>query len=650
MNTLLIAMTLLAAASVWGQSVPQLVRNGERALSRGEYVESVESFLAAVEFNANDVSALAGLAEAYYWLSEYDQAQTYSERALELAGSDPSTITLSGRIAIGLGDLDLAASRFDSALAIEPNNIDARLGRAELLLARGQTTQALNSLDRALRINPEHQKALLSIALVHEDAGRIEEAEAAIDQALRVHRDDPVTHLVAAEFQLRRGRLERATQFVQSARSIDPENEAAVELEAELAFRLGDHERAVSLAEELIRIDRANVNAWYLRAIGLLEQDRIEDAFTSARTALVLEPTNEMVRMWTEWLALESLELDDAVREELAAFRADRARRFERAFRFGRAQNAYRRAIQLAPLDAELRLEYADLLRRVGANARYLQELQVVVENGFQNESIRRSIEIFESELSASVSSRWGVNQFTLERSRARVGVYLNDGGAPQSAAGSEASLLSFLERTLRGEESLDLVLTAVAPSLAAAYADARRNDIDYFVQVEAQSVGRLFALVGTLYVGRTGAAATSVQSIRSGPERMTDAVDAFVSRLAAQLPVWATVVDRRGDRVLLDRGLEAGLSGGQPIAIVDPDRVTLAPDTLSVSLGVDAELGEATVTAVDELVSEARIVSTGSMDVISIGDMAIPDDPDRPEPPEPTLFPVLYERVRRLR
>jgi tetratricopeptide (TPR) repeat protein len=546
--------------------------------------------------------------------------------------------------------LERATVLFDRALDIEPNNVDARLGRAELALARGRTSQALDSLARALRVNPEHQKALLSIALVHEDAGRITEAEEAIERALRVHRDDPITYLIAAEFELRRGRLERALQLVETARTIDERNQAAVALEAELALRLADHVRAVALAEELIGFERSNVLAWYLRAVALLELNRLDDALTSARTALVIEPTNETVRMWTEWVALNNLDLDDAIRVELASFRADRARRSERAFRFDRAQHAYRRAIQLAPLNVDLRLEYAELLRRVGEEARYLQELQVIVENGLRNETIDRSIEIYENELSDSVAGRWGVNQYTLDRSRARIGLYLVDGGAPQSAAGSEAALLSFLERTLRGEDSLDVVRTAASSSLAAAFSDARRNEVDYFVQVDAVSAGRLFSLVGTLYVGRTGAQTVSVQSIRSGPDRMTDAVDTFVSRLAAQIPVWARVVDRRGDRILLDRGRESGLAAGDLYTIVDPSRVTLAPDRLGLSLGVEAELGAAEIVAVDDLISEARVVETGLMDVVSIGDMAVPDDPERPEPTEPTLFPVLYERVRRLR
>jgi tetratricopeptide (TPR) repeat protein len=647
---LFVVLFLLISAQGVAQDVPRLVREGKQHLLLEEYVESVESFLSALEHNPNDAAALAGLAEAYYWLAEYDQAQTYSQRALQLAAGDPAVISLAGRVAIGAGNMERAAQLFDRALEIEPNNVDARLGRAELALARGQTSQALDSLDRALRVNPEHQKALLSIALVHEDAGRFEEAEAAIERALRVHRDEPITYLVAAEFELRRGRLERALQLVETARSTDPQNQAAVALEAELALRLGANERAVSLAEELIGFERANVLAWYLRAVALLELGRLEDALTSARTALVLEPTNETVRMWSEWVALENLDLDAPVRVELSSFRANRARRSQRAFRFDRAQRAYRRAIQLAPLDVELRLEYAELLRRVGEQARYLQELRVIVENGLRNETIDRSIEIYESALSDSVSSRWAVNQYTLERSRARIGLYLIEGDAPQSAAGSEAALLSFLERTLRAEESLTVARTATSSSLAAAFADARRNELDYFVRVNVASAGRLFSLVGTLYVGRTGAQTASIQSIRSGPDRMTDATDTFVSRLSAHIPVWARIVERRGDQILLDRGIEAGFARGEEIAIVDPSRVTLAPDTLALSLGVDAELGRAEIVAVDDLISVARVVATGLMDVVSIGDMAIPEDPDRPGHTEPTLFPVLYERIRRLR
>ena len=648
----MLLLTLLSVAADAQQTAGavDLASSGEQALARGEYFVAIEEFNGALAVNPNYSRAFAGLAEAYYWLSEYDQAAAFAERALRSAGAMSDLLTLAGRIAIGRGALERAAGYFSEALAREPNNVDARLGQAELALARGQSSEAISALERSLLVNPEHRKTLLSLVLIYEQTGRPEVAREYLELARRVHRDSSEVHVVAAQFFARAGQYEAAQDAAEMALLISPSGIAALGLLAEIAIVLEEFQQARDIAEQLLARDRNNIEAWYARAVSQYELGDVSGALTSVRTALAIDDNAEFARIWAEWIAVRELELEDPIRAELAAARSELASELEREFRFSQALRAYRRAIQLSPLDLGLRAKFAELHRRAGNDASYLQELELLVENGRNESSITRAIEIFRNALSDSVAFRWGVDQFTLGRTRTRIALYAPAQQSVQGYPQAIESVLAFLRRTFASETGIEVVDSAVTEGFSGAYERARAASVDYFIHVSSQSTDRLFALEGELYVGRTGASVGTAGAVRAGAGRVTATVDSLVSGLVRRLPLWARVVDRRGNRILIDRGERDGLSVGQQLRVLDPEAVTRAPASLGFSYAPGAQLATATVTAVDEYVAEATLVVSRPADLVSDGDLVLPQPSEEPVVPSDSLFPVLYERIRALR
>jgi hypothetical protein len=365
-----------------------------------------------------------------------------------------------------------------------------------------------------------------------------------------------------------------------------------------------------------------------------------------------MEPDSEILRIWAEWLALTELDLDHPVRAELARRRATDARALERGFRYARAMNAFQRALQLAPLDLDLRRDYAELFRSLGYNASYLQELRLLRENGADDRTLLRTIEVFENALSESVSRRWGIDQFTLKRSRTPIALYLTEPDVVGYSRSGRA-LLTFLGRTLRSQERFELIDSKLAATYAEAFGEARSQDVDFFIHADVGSTGRLFAIQAGVFVARTGTAATQLASVRAGPDYASAAVDSFAGDVAAALPVSGEVVRRENRRIVIDLGARDGVEEGQTFDIVAPGDVSIAPDAARLVYGPDVVAGTATITAVDDLISEADLDPSGVVDLVTTGDAVIArrDEEDESTSSRTSdLFPILYERVRRLR
>lgn len=635
-------MTLLASAAVAQSSAIDFVASGERALATGEYFTAIEEFQSALAINANYADALAGIAEAYYWLSEYDQAAVFADQAVHAAGDQPALLTLSGRIAIGRGNLEAADRYFGRARLLEPNNVDARLGQAELAVAQGQSTEAIAALERSLLINPEHRKTLLSLVLIYEQTGREDVARDYLELARRVHRDSTEVHVVAAQFFARRGDFAGARNAAETALAISPESPAALRLVGESAMMQDDYATARQVSESLLMMNRNDVQAWYTRAVAQYRLGNVDAAFTSIRTALAIDDEDELARMWAEWAAIGELPLDHEIRAELADERREFARELAAAFRFDQALRAYRRALQLSPVDLDLRAEFAELNRRAGHDATYLRELELLVENGRSTPEIERAIEVFTESLGSSVAFDWAVDQFTLERRRTRVGIYAPESMTLSGYPEAVESLLTFVRRTVSGETGVNVADSAMVEGFSEAYERARASDVDYFIQLQTDSAMRTFGVSGTLFVGRTGAPVTAAQSVRSGPGRVTGAVDSFVARLVRQLPPSARIVERSGQRVLIDRGERDGIAVDAEFIVLDPTAVTLAPAALGFSYSQDAVLGTLSITEVDELVAEGDVEVSGFVDVIAPGDLVTVATPEEADAARAPLFPVL--------
>ncbi|MFP4483494.1 MAG: tetratricopeptide repeat protein [Spirochaetaceae bacterium] len=634
-----------------GESPRDLYESGLDALQGDRLYEAVEAFSAAVDANPGYAEAHIGLARAYGRLGELDQAHDHATRARELAPLDPDSLNTLAEIRIDLGNLEGARDLYDTVLRRAPNNQEARLGLAELSVATGDFDQAMERYEAVRRSAPRNRRALLSLALLWEQRGDRDVAERYLELAIRHHSDSPQVHLEAARYYLRRSSPDGARRHAQIALQIRPDLPDARRVLASVAYSQEDYATARQAAEELLSNDQRDETAWYIHSLAQYRLGDVDAALQSYRRALRLVPDAELLRLAYEDVLLE-LPADHEARREAAVYHFEEGRYFQEQNLFGRARAAYRRGLLLNPFDVDGRLAFAELYRFGGLEGKYLNELEVISSlSSDVPRDIEDRIEVYSSLLEESVSTEWGVDQFTISREPLEIALYIRGGDGMSPRPEESRILAEALRRELLGYEMIDVPGEPVmVGTFAEAFSDARRGSADYFLMLDFESSDRAISVSAGVYVARTGTEVAEVRTGRSGADRLARSLVSFSEAFVTQLPLAGTILERQGRRLLVNIGEIHGIAEEAPLVIVRPEAMLLAGEA-PVYTFTDAEvLGTATVTRLDDLVSEATLARPGLFDLVRKGDRVILDEDRQAPPGETERFPVLYERVRSTR
>ncbi len=642
---------LLVSTAAGAQTAVDFYRAGSRALAAGDLPEAVENLREAVRINNAYFDAYAGLAEAYYLLDEYDEALANIREAVRLSRRNADVYVLQARILLGLGDLPGAREALDIALRLRPNDASARLTEAEIALAEGQVDAAEDRFLEVLRLNPDGRQALLSLMILYDTMGQPERAERYLDPALRNYADSALVQYLAATHYLGSGNVNTAMRHVQTAVTLEPDYRDALLLLGALYYYQERHSEAEAVMDQLLNRDPQDIEAWYIRSVSQEAQGRVGDAIMGYRRALRVSPDFEAARLAMEAAILDNLDLEDNRRAESAAYRFGRAGLFAEQNLFSRAATEYRRGLRLDPYSTEGRMGYAELYRTGGRFATFLAQAQVIRDLGMETMEVADIIEIYESLLSDSVSTEWGIDQFSLPRRPLVISLFYETSGFSLGLPESSRFFAGFAHDMVLGMENLEPSdVPQAVPGYGRAFRQARDHNSDYFVLFSFEDQDRSFRGRAEVYLTRTGAEVAEFVAGRSGNDRVQGVLTTLVEEIEALAPVSAQLVARELDRGVIALGAADGLVEGDTFPIVAETAYLLARDGLSFLYSENDVRGTFEVTRTDDLISEGDISSTDFFDTISIGDLVLAGGQEPVETPAAGLFPPIYHRIRAVR
>jgi tetratricopeptide (TPR) repeat protein len=590
-----------------------------------DWYGAIEGYLAVLERNPSYGEALAGLAECYYELEQYDQALSYARRAAPFLRGDPGLVDLEGFIRVGLADLAGARASFASVLATRPNDLDARFGMALLDLAAGKKTEARLRLEDSLRLSPQNARALLSLAVIASDQGRTNEAQALIEKALRYHGSEPRTQYVAARLSAERGDSADALFHARTALELKPDYPEARLLLASLMYEGGSYDQAAQLMRAAVSSDRKDGMAWYTLGLAQEGAGKKADAIYSLKTAAALRPDDEIVRIALEDAVMDGTALEDGSRNAYAEWHFRRGRDFEDRSYFDEALFEYRRGLTIYPYSTPGRLLYANLLKERGYPGRYLGELNFIKNAGKADQNVLDAIEIYDSLLVDSVGSSWSIDENALVKRPYRVALFYEAQPGERIHAADEALIARYVKDVLASSTKLSV---AGAPSRTASLSDAfrraREAGADYFLILKTSETERHIQIGAEMRVARTGSAAATFGAYRTGNDRVKNAVSHIVDSLEASLPPQGGLLKRRQDSVLVDLGRVDGMATGAKLLVIKQGRLRVRPEGLGLSYDPQDVIGDVTLTRVGEEASEGTLKSSGFFDTVNIGDRVV--------------------------
>lgn len=220
------AALLLAACSSPEEKAQGFYQKGSQYLSGGDLVKARIEFQNALQINPNLVPALTGLADIAERKAEWQQLFALLSKVAELDPKRLDTQLKLGKLLLAANQLDKALAASDAALALAPDDLDARSLRAALLFRLEDTKAAVALARQVLEKDPKHLDALVVLASERLAAGDGEGAVTFLDQGLVNDERNVTLQLIRVQALERMARLETAEEALRKLMGFYPDNKA----------------------------------------------------------------------------------------------------------------------------------------------------------------------------------------------------------------------------------------------------------------------------------------------------------------------------------------------------------------------------------------------------------------------------------------
>ncbi|MDP3069072.1 MAG: tetratricopeptide repeat protein [Opitutaceae bacterium] len=248
-----------------------------------------------------------------------------------------------------------------------PANARAHFQLAGVLLARGQTAEAITRYERAIALRPEYVEARHNLGGALLQSGRVMDAIIALEGALRL-RPLAASYYLLAGAHAQLGRVDAALTAYDAALALQPAHVDALNNRGNLRQQKANSAGALADYETALRADPAHVDARLNAAVALLSLHRPAEAIAHCEAAVQLRPDYGAAhwKFGDTLLALNrpaaaAERYREAVRLDPSLFYAwaNLGRALAATGRLPEALAAYERALKLAPDWPLIRLHYA---------------------------------------------------------------------------------------------------------------------------------------------------------------------------------------------------------------------------------------------------------------------------------------------------
>lgn len=609
------------------KSVKQIFDEAVEYQQDDNWYAAAQNYLEVVNINPAFSEAWFNLANCSYKLEEFDLALNYLQNAEKYEKNNPKVQNLKGLILLALGEKQLAFEVFNQVLKKYPNDIDAHFGIAEIELYNGKFTGAELEYIEALKRQPMNRKALLSLALVCAETERFTQAEKYLRQALQYYSGEPEVHYLASIINIMKGDLKNAEMQIRIAIEIKSDFEKAYELLSQILYMQERYNDVIDISDYLIGRNRNNSNAWYVKGIAQNKLGLKEESVNTWITGLSLNPQDEIMRFVTELEIRDYLPLDDYRREKLASFHLENARQYESRYDNSGSVYEYQRTLLLDPINAKARFSYANMLELNGMYELYLEQLKFIQENTPQKitKPIADKIEAYQSLLNNTLSQKWKVDSFYLDKVRWNIAIFYTDD--TNSFAHADSNRIAALAASdVFSGVAITSVKSQVTPisSYSEAFRNARNNGYDYFVILSLSESDEDITLKTKMYSGRTGTEVFNENFYSTGNNKFSTVLRRFRNSVLEKLTVKGKILDRNGKLLLVDLGKSENVVKDSEFKILKKGSVKTADSGVGLIYKDSDVLGSLVITNAGEEISEAELTKHGFYDRVNINDEII--------------------------
>ena len=219
------------------------------------------------------------------------EAEAELRLALKFRGQFyPNALNALGQVLAGQNRLPEAVEKYEKAIQLKPNMIDAVVNLGVALERLGRKTEAKARFEEAMRLAPGNTNAAANLGTLLNENGEVSAAITRYSEILRNHPDDPAAHYNLGQCLGFLGRSSEAQEHYAKALLIRPDfAEAHSQLAMELA-KSGKEMEALNHFREAVRLQPDSSITHKNLGVALARQRQFDEAIKQFEATLRLDP------------------------------------------------------------------------------------------------------------------------------------------------------------------------------------------------------------------------------------------------------------------------------------------------------------------------------------------------------------------------
>ena len=241
---------------------------GSLYLRTGESAAAVKEFGRARDLGAAQEKWLPGYARALILDGRFDDVIETVQADESLPDEQRAELlALRGNALLATRQTEAAVAEYEAAVAVDPGNAVARLGKAQILLSRNEQQQALEELNRVLLEHPRHVESRLARGDLLRRMNRLDNAAEDYQRAAQEAPQNSRAHIGLALIHIAQRNVPAAKKDLERIYALAPRLPALNYLQALVSFQEQDYERASDELQTVLRAAPGNLQAQLLYGI-----------------------------------------------------------------------------------------------------------------------------------------------------------------------------------------------------------------------------------------------------------------------------------------------------------------------------------------------------------------------------------------------
>ena len=332
-RALTLALTLLPAAVAAApvENAPYEFVLAKLLAAEGSWQEAVDRFEKALESAPDDPYLRLDYAGFLLQIGRRGRALEQATEARRLAPEDPDALSVFARAQLAVADGDPAAmgrarEAYEELRRLRPDNLQGLIALGRMYLGAGRTEEAATVFQEALALRPQNSWLLSLLVEAQLRSDQVAAAEVTLGDLLRADPAEARARLTLADLQQKRGDLRAAADTLRAA---PPEVMEDLDYRRRLGFalyRVGELAASLDVVDTVLEDERADFGGLYLKGLIHAAEGHHELASSLLRQLVAQRPESLELGL----LAARVLERQQAT-EEAVSLLGDLARRLREA-------------------------------------------------------------------------------------------------------------------------------------------------------------------------------------------------------------------------------------------------------------------------------------------------------------------------------